>query len=153
MRRVVGLTLILAAGCAASLASAEGGAAPPQVSFTQLPSGWRALGAAQGGYALSWRYRENPYGWAGSMPKNAIAVSVFFPRRKTARYPALKLVLPTMPATTLEGAPDTPEYRIHGRVLGRDVEVWVDIRRPKPTEAQLKAAQRVVSGIRFARPS
>jgi hypothetical protein len=87
------------------------------------------------------------------MPRNAIAVSVFFPRQKTARYPALKLVLPRTSATTLEGAPDTPEYRIHGRVLGRDVEVWVDIRRSRPTEEQLKAAQRVVAGIRFARPS
>jgi hypothetical protein len=86
------------------------------------------------------------------MPKNSIAVGVFFPKR-VPQYPPLKLVLPMRPATTLEGAPDTPEYRIHGRVRGRNVAIWVDIRRPRPTKAQLRAAQRVVSGIRFFIPS
>jgi hypothetical protein len=82
------------------------------------------------------------------MPRNGIAVWVSFPQQ-TSRYPPLKLVLPRSPATTLEGAPDTPEYRIHGRVGGHDVEVWVDIRRPHPTRKLLRLAQRAVSAIRF----
>ncbi len=85
------------------------------------------------------------------MPKDGIAVNVFFvgKPRATPHYPPLKLVMPKTPATTLEGAPDTPEYRIHGRVDGRDVEVWVDIRRPHPTQKLLRLAQRAVSAIRF----
>jgi len=123
-------------------------APPPVVSFAQLPSGWHAFKASNGAYALSWRYRPNSSGWAPSMPRNAIAVNVFFPS-EAPRYPPLRLVMPKAPATTLEGAPDTPEYRIHGRVNGRDVEVWIDIRRPNPTQTQLRLARRVVSAIRF----
>lgn len=123
----------------------------PGVSFSVLPPGWHVVDASNGASALSWHYRENPYGWASSMPKNSIVVSVFFPR-KVPQYPPLKLVLPKRPAATLEGAPDTPEYRIHGRVRGRNVAIWIDIRRPNPTKAQLRAAQRVVSGIRFTDP-
>jgi len=85
------------------------------------------------------------------MPRNGIAVTVIFPGRPKVGYPPLKLVIPKKPSTTLEGAPDTPEYRIKGSVNGRDVWVFVDIRRTHPTQAQLVAAQRVVSGIRFAR--
>ena len=82
------------------------------------------------------------------MPKDAIAVNVFF-LTANPHYPPLKLVMPKSPATNLDGAPDTPEYRIHGRVDGRAVEVWVDIRRPHPTKKQLRFAQRVVSAVRF----
>jgi proline iminopeptidase len=57
------------------------------------------------------------------MPKGGIAVSVFFPHEKP-HYPRLRLILPKHPVTVLKGAPDTPEYRIHGRVRGVDVEVW-----------------------------
>jgi hypothetical protein len=121
---------------------------PPIVSFAQLPAGWRQFTSARGAYALSWRYQPNSLGWAPSMPRNGIAVQVFFPN-ETPRYPRLKLVLPRSPATTLEGAPDTPEYRIHGRIDGHDVEVWVDIRRPHPTQKQLRLAQRAVSAVRF----
>jgi hypothetical protein len=83
------------------------------------------------------------------MPRNGIAVQVFFPNATLVRYPPLKLVLPRSPATFLKGAPDTPEYRIHGRVGGRAVEVWIDIRRPHPTQPQLRLAQRVVAAVRF----
>ena len=76
-------------------------------------------------------------------------MTVFFPNERRSTYPPLRLLIPKRPTTTLEGAPDTPEYRIHGRVLGRDVEVWIDIRRPHPTQAELRAAQRVVSQLRF----
>ncbi len=82
------------------------------------------------------------------MPRGGIAVTVLFPSAPP-RYRRLKLILPKRPATTLEGAPDTPEYRIHGRVEGRDVEVFVDIRQPRPSKAQLSLAQRIVSAIRF----
>jgi hypothetical protein len=121
---------------------------PPIVSFTHLPAGWHAFNAVNGAYALSWRYRPNSSGWAPAIPKNGIAVTVFF-LRGTPRYGPLKLVMPKAPATTLEGAPDTPEYRIHGRVRGRDVEVWIDIRRPHPTQAQLRLAQRAIAALRF----
>ena len=120
---------------------------PPIVSFAGLPAGWHRFGS-EGVYALNWRYRPNSLGWATSMPRNGIAVQVFFPN-ETPRYPPLKLVMPRFPATTLEGAPDTPEYRIHGRVAGRDVEVWIDIRRRHPTARQLWVARRVVSALRF----
>ena len=82
------------------------------------------------------------------MPRNGIAVQVFFPNEK-AHLPPLKLLMPQRPATTLEGAPNTPEYRIQGSIAGRDVEVWIDIRCPHPTAAQLRLAQRVLSGLRF----
>jgi len=82
------------------------------------------------------------------MPRGGIAVTVFFPPQPP-RYRPLKLILPKRPAATLEGAPDTPEYRIHGRVEGRDVDVFVDIRQPRPSKAQLSLAQRIVSAIRF----
>jgi hypothetical protein len=121
---------------------------PPAVSFAKLPLGWHQFVASSGAYALSWRYRPGPFGWATGMPRNAIAVQVFFPNEAT-HYPKLRLVLPRLPATTLEGAPDTPEYRIHGRIGGRDVEVWIDIRRPHPTQQQLRLAQRVLSRLRF----
>jgi hypothetical protein len=139
------------------LTGLSAGALPPHVSFSLLPPGWQATVVTGNGggyaYALSWRYREDAYGWASSMPKDGIAVSVVSLPRVTAHYPTLKLVLPRTPATTLEGAPDTPEYRIRGRVRGRDVEVSVDIRRSHPTKAQLRMAQAVVSAIRFASPS
>jgi hypothetical protein len=122
---------------------------PPIVSFARLPAGWHQFSEQGGGaYALSWRYRPQRTGWATAMPRNGIAVQVFFPNA-TPRYPPLKLVVPRSPTTTLKGAPDTPEYRIHGLVNGRYVEVWVDIRRPHPTQAQLRLAQRAVSAVRF----
>lgn len=122
---------------------------PPVAYFAKLPAGWRELRGGRNAVALSWKYRASQFGWGNAMPRNAIAVQVFFPPQQAPRYPPLKLVLPRSPATTLEGAPDTPEYRIHGRVRGRNVEVWVDIRRPHPTVLQLRVAQRVVSAVRF----
>jgi hypothetical protein len=46
-------------------------------------------------------------------------------------------------------APGIREYRISAPVQGHNVEVWVDIRRRRPTPWQLRVAQRVVSGVRF----
>jgi hypothetical protein len=133
----------------AAVASAgpAGAAAAPSVSFSVLPEGWHVAGTANGAYALSWRQGRS--GWASSMPRNGIAVEVFF-TRQAARYPPLELVLRTRSTTTREGSPDTLRYRVHGRVDRRNVEVRVSIRRPHPTAAQLKVAQRVVRGIRFA---
>jgi len=34
-------------------------------------------------------------------------------------------------------------------VLGHNIEVWVDIRRARPTPKQLRLAQQVVSALRF----
>lgn len=132
-----------------ALASIAGGTSEPTVVFSSLPAGWSTNDA----YALSWKYRPNSLGWAPSMPRNGIVVTVIFPGRPKVGYPpSLKLVIPKKPSTTLEGAPDTPEYRIKGSVDGRDVWVFVDIRSAHPTRAQLAAAQRVVTGIHFARP-
>lgn len=140
--------LIVALVLAGSLPAASfgSGASVPTVAFAVLPAGWHATDA----YAVSWNYRPNSKGWAPSMPRDGIAVTVIFPGRPRAGYPPLRLRLPKRPSTTLEGAPDTPEYRIRGHVHGRDVEILVDIRRPRPTAALLRLAQRVVSGIRFA---
>jgi hypothetical protein len=123
---------------------------PPIASFAQLPAGWHQFAGSNGGaYALSWRYRPRVNGWASVLPRDGIAVQIFFLNEATPHYQRLKLVMPRSPATTLDGHPDTPEYRIHGRVDGRDVEVWVDIRRPHPTHQQLRLAQRAVSSVRF----
>lgn len=85
------------------------------------------------------------------MPRGAIAVTVYFPHpRGKQRYGSLRLLLPRRPATLLEGTRDTPEYRIFGRVRGVDANIFVDIRRLHPSRAQLRAAQRVVSSIRFS---
>jgi hypothetical protein len=121
---------------------------PPIVSFAQLPAGWHAYAGDPGVYVLSWHYRENSSGWAPSMPRDGIAVTVFFPTTPT-RYPKLRLVIPRHPATTLEGALDTPEYRIRGRVDNRNVAIWIDIRRPHPTTNELRIAQRVIAALRF----
>jgi len=121
---------------------------PPVVSFARLPAGWLSFRGASGVYATSWAYRPDSGGPAPAMPRGGMLVQVFFPTL-TTRYPALKLVPPHRPTTLLEGTTDTPEHRIHGRVRGHDVEVWVDIRRRRPTKAQLRAAQRVVAAVRF----
>jgi hypothetical protein len=82
------------------------------------------------------------------MPRGGIAVSVTFTSSRSRLEP-LRLVLPRTPAVMLEGTTDTPEYRIAGRTHGQDVTIFVDIRSPHPTAAQLGAAQRVVASIRF----
>jgi hypothetical protein len=85
------------------------------------------------------------------MPRDGIAVAVYFPHvQGKQRYRPLRLVLPRRPSTLLEGTHDTPEYRIFGRVRGVDVNIFVDIRRLHPSRRQLRAAQRVVSSIRFS---
>ena len=121
---------------------------PIAVSFAHLPPGWRQLPGTGSALATSWPYREGPGGWALSIPRNGIAVNVFFVR-DTPPYPRLRLRLPTSTKFVLEGAPGIPEYRIHGRVRGHNVEVWVDIRRRDPTTSQLRLAQRVVSALGF----
>jgi hypothetical protein len=151
---VVGLAAILAASPAAARRGApttrEGpnSGRLPVVAFTRLPPRWHTYGGIGGAYATSWRYRPNAHGWAPAMPRNGIVVNIFFVNRKRP-YPPLRLVMPAEASTFLEGAPGTPEYRIHSRVAGRNVEVWVDIRRRHPTKSQLHRAQSVVAAIRF----
>lgn len=82
------------------------------------------------------------------MPRGGIIVDVTFPTART-KFKALRLVLPRRPATMLEGTKDTPEYRIEGRTQGRNVLIYVDIRNTHPSVAELRVAERVVSGIRF----
>ena len=123
----------------------------PVARFVKLPVGWHQYRDPPDATALNWHYRPNSFGWASSMPRGGIAVSVrFVPRAKGTEYRPLRLVLPQHPAVLLEGTRDTPEYRIHGRVRGKDVDISVDIRRPHPTRADLRAAQRAVSSIRFS---
>jgi hypothetical protein len=83
------------------------------------------------------------------MPRNGIVVRVFFVASRRS-YPPLRLVMPAKPSTFLEGAPDTAEYRIHGRLAQCNVEVWVDIRRRHPTKSQRHHAQAVVGSIRIS---
>ena len=64
----------------------------------------------------------------------------------------LPLHLPRTTAHTFEGADNIPEYRILGRIgESYNFEVRVVIDRHRPTPAQLDAAQRAVSAIRFPR--
>ena len=123
----------------------------PLVSFAQLPPGWRSFGGAGGAYATSWAYKPTASGWASRLPANGIVVQInFYPGdQKTPCSRPHPLVLPSMPATLLEGTRDTPEYRLTSCVRGRRVQVWVDIRDPHPTPALRRVAQRVVSAIRF----
>ena len=118
------------------------------VSFARLPPGWRQFPGTGYGLATSWSYRQGPGGWAFSIPRDGIAVNVFFVR-DTPPYPRLRLRLPASTKFALDGAPGIPEYRIHGRVDGHNVEVWVDIRRLQPTASELRLAQQVVSALRF----
>jgi hypothetical protein len=123
----------------------------PVASFAHLPPGWREYRNLPGSTALNWDYEADPHGWAASMPRDGIAVSVYFPQPGGKQhYRPLRLVLPRRPATLLEGTRDTPEYRIFGRVRGVDVNIFVDIRRLHPSGRQLRNAQRIVSAIRFS---
>lgn len=121
---------------------------PVAVSFAHVPSRWRQFPGEGGALAASWPYHPGPTGWATAMPRNGLAVNVFFVAG-TPVYPRLRLRLPQTTRFVLKGSADTPEYRIHGRIRGHNVEVWVDIRNSHPSRAQLRVAQRVVSAIRF----
>jgi hypothetical protein len=124
---------------------------PVAVSFGDLPAGWRQSGVlGVDGLAASWPYRPSPHGWAGSIPVNGIVVHVFFVR-DSPPYPRLELRLPTTTRFTLDGSPGVREYRISGRVLGHNVEIWTDIRSRRPALRLLRTAQRVVSALRFRR--
>jgi hypothetical protein len=123
----------------------------PVASFIHVPAGWHQYREAPDATALSWPYQPNAYGWAPSMPRDGIAVTVYFPHpRGKQSYRPLRLALPRRPSALLEGTRDTPEYRIFGRVRGVDANIFVDIRRLHPTRRQLRVARRVVSNIRFS---
>jgi hypothetical protein len=150
----------------------------PAPSFKGLPTGWRQFndapdfltprGANAGAVATSWRYRPNSRGWAGSLPRNGIVVSVNLIRRNPGTlgnlcgrtphlrdYPLVRklpLRLPRTTTHTFEGADGIPEYRIFGRIgESYNFEVRVVIDRHQPTRALLAAAQRGVNAIRFPR--
>ena len=119
------------------------------MSFHALPSGWHSY-RSSGAVATSWAYvpGRDIYGPADHMPKGGTIVDVTFPTQNV-HFKPLRLVLPHRPAVMLEGTTDTPEYRIEGRMQGWNVMIYVDIRNPHPTAAQLRVAQRVVSAIRI----
>ena len=122
----------------------------PVAFFVQLPAGWHQYREAPDATALNWQYHPSSDGWAPSMQRDAIAVTVYFPHpRGKQSYRPLRLTLPRRPSTLLEGTRDTPEFRIFGRVRGVDVNIFIDIRRLHPTRRQLRVARRVVSNIRF----
>jgi hypothetical protein len=152
----------------------------PALRFVLLPGGWRQFndapdlltrrGANASAYALSWPYHPNSLGWAGAMPRDGIAASVYLIRRDVgaatglnlcrytphlSAYPLVRklpLHLPSTTTDTLEGAPNIPEYRVFGRIgESYNVEVRVDINNPRPGAALLSAAQRAVSAISFPR--
>lgn len=124
-------------------------AATPSVAFASLPDGWHSY-QASGAIATSWDYApgQAPGGPADHMPRGGIIVNVTFPT-VAQRFKSLQLVLPKHPTTLLEGTKDTPEYRIEGRTHGVNVLISVDIRNVRPTAAERRKAQRVVSSIRF----
>lgn len=154
LRRVVLLAVVAGTVGPAALASAEalGAGNTPLARFDYLPRGWhqyRETSVDPDVLALSWRYHPNSLGWAPSMPRGGIAVDVLF-LSVNAHYRPLRLVLPRRPAGLLKGTRDTPEYRIYGRVRGVDLMISLDIRRLHPSQAQLSAARRVVSHLRFS---
>ena len=128
----------------------------PVASFARLQSGWHEYRAMPGTTALSWHYRPSQYGWATSMPRDGIAVTVYFPHvRGRQRYRPLRLVLPRRPSTLLEGTHDTPEYRIFGRVRGGRCE---HLRRHPPspplaTPAPCRSARRLKRPVLVATSS
>ena len=123
----------------------------PVASFARLPAVWHEYREMPGATALSWHYRPSQFGWAASMPRGGIAVTVYFPHvLGRQRYRPLRLVLSRRPSTLLEGTHDTKEYRIFGRVRGVDVNIFIDIRGLRPSRRQLRTAQRVVSSVRFS---
>jgi hypothetical protein len=125
--------------------------AAPTARFVQLPAGWHQFREAPDATALNWRYHPNSNGWAPSMPRGGIAVSVYFPHPgQRQRYRPLRLLMPRHPSGFLEGTRDTLEYRIYGRVRGGDAAIFVDIHRPHPTCADLGLAQRIVARLRFS---
>ena len=121
----------------------------PAVHVAALPPGWRVYATGTGLIATSWRYRPDSLGPATAMPQGGVIVNVFFPPGEKKALAPLRLVLPPRPATLLEGTTDTPEYRIHGRVSGRDVEVWVDVRGGRPSRSKRRLIQHVLSSLRF----
>ena len=181
----VAVLVVLAGGATTAngaLRHAQGSAAlvVPAPRFVRLPGGWRQFndspnlltrrGANASAYALSWAYHPNSLGWAGSIPRDGIAVSVYVIRREVgaatglnlcrytphlSAYPLVRrlpLRLPSTTTATLEGAPKIPEYRVFGRIgESYNFEVRVDINRAHPGAALLKAAQRAVSAISFPR--
>jgi hypothetical protein len=177
VRRI--LLVLLAVTAAATTVGRPAAASKPVAvqgaKFSQLPPGWRAFdadftyltrrGASINTYALSWRYRPKPSGWAPSMPRNGIAVSVILIRRSIDPavdlcrraphdhgFPArsLPLKLPKAPSNRLDGAPNVLEYRIFGRLdESYNVDLRVEINSVRPSPAMLRTAQTVVSRIRF----
>ena len=193
VQRPIGVALALSAVVLAALAggvtAATGAARHAQASaalvvpaprFVRLPRGWRQFndapdlltrqGANASAYALSWAYHPNGLGWAGSMPRDGIVVSVYLIRREVGSatglnfcrytphlgvYPLVRklpLRLPSTTTATLEGAPNIPEYRVFGRIgESYNFEVRVDVNNPHPSAAPLNAAQSAVSAISFPR--
>jgi hypothetical protein len=179
---VLVLVLVLVATVTGASVGARAGSAAAQrrvvhgATFPSLPAGWRAFdddfgllghdGADVTTYALSWRYQPNSLGWADSMPRGAVAISVQLSRRLGRRagvnlcarapvwpgFPArhLPLRLPVRTRATLDGSPQIPEYRIEGR-LGKayNVDLRVDVNAPRPAPATLALARRLVAHLGF----
>jgi hypothetical protein len=112
-------------------------------------------------------YKPGPFGWANSMPAGAIAVNVILIRRAAGRssanlcgraphlpgFPRIRRLPLRLPRTTTdrqEGQPRVPEYRVFGRMDDSyNVDLHVDVNSLHPSPNMLRAAQTVVSGIRF----
>src|SRR3954469_4693118 len=179
----LGVVLALAATVMGTSVGTRAGTAAPQrhvvhgATFRSLPAEWCAFdndfglldhkGADVTTYALSWRYQPNSLGWADSMPRGAVAISVQLSRRQLARttrvnlcarapawpsFPArrLPLRLPLRTHATLDGSPQIPEYRIEGRLgTAYNVDVRVDVNAPRPAAATLALARRLVAHLHF----
>jgi hypothetical protein len=136
--------------------------------FESLPPGWHQFdeGVQQRGpcraiaytLAANWRAdRAGSHGWASDMPPDGIAISIglFGPIREGERHPEylpvgeFPLELPLTTASTLEGSPEVPEYRVFGRTQDYLVEVRADINNPAPRRALVEEARSVVRRLRL----
>ena len=102
--------------------------------------------------------RARSHGWAAALPPDGIAVTVsligpVIPEdERRADYPPADerpLELPRTTASSLEGSPDVPEYRVFRRTPDYLVEVRADINNPEPGAALLDEAQAVVRRLRL----
>jgi hypothetical protein len=137
--------------------------------FKSLPPGWHEYDEAvqrigpchvvANTLASSWHAdRADVHGWASSMPRDAIAITVSLigpplPEDKLdARYPPITKVPVRLPATTvstLEGFPQMPEYRGFRRAADYLLEVRAVINNPEPGRRLLREARGVVSRLQL----
>jgi hypothetical protein len=166
------LVVVLAlVGCSADPASHSARPRSEQrpALFEALPSHWhqfdepvQRIGLCRtvaNTLAANWRAdRVGSHGWAAEMPRDGIVITVTLigppvrEHRLRSAYPPVgkaPLRLPATTASSLEGLPDVPEYRVFARTPDYLVEVRADINNPGPGRALVREARSVVRGLRL----